>query len=61
MLGEVVRFHRRARRVLADPTDDGSQTLSQFLAEGNFSPYFIGALHDPGGLGRVVLLPRHRR
>ena len=47
MLGEVVRFHRRAHRVLADPNDDGSQTLSQFLSEGHFSPYFVGHFMTP--------------
>ena len=51
MLGEVVRFHRHARRVLAqgqpaEPatgTDDhaGDVTLGEFLAIGGYSPYFV--------------------
>ena len=47
MLGEVVRFHRRARRVLADEGADGSQTLAKFLAEGHFSPYFVSHFMTP--------------
>ena len=42
MLGEVPRFHRRARRLL-EQTDDGvddGQTLGEFLEEGRFSAYF---------------------
>jgi predicted NAD/FAD-binding protein len=38
MLAEVVKFHRRARVVLAG--DDEQLTLSQFLRAGRFSPYF---------------------
>ena len=38
MLGEVLRFHRRARAFLAGPESD--QTLDSFLDEGRFSPYF---------------------
>ena len=38
MLTEVVRFHRRANAVLAG--DDEQLTLSQFLHEGRFTPYF---------------------
>ncbi|MFF7250281.1 NAD(P)/FAD-dependent oxidoreductase [Embleya sp. NPDC008237] len=42
MLGEVVRFHRRARALLArEPRgSDGHPTLGEFLADG-FSPYFV--------------------
>ena len=47
MLAEVLRFHRAGPRVLADPNDDGSQTLREFLAEGNFSPYFVGHFMTP--------------
>lgn len=47
MLVEVVRFHRRARAVLADETADGTQTLAQFLAAGRFSPYFVGHFMTP--------------
>ncbi len=45
MLTEVVRFHRRARRVL-DRDDDG-QTLSEFLAAGRFSKYFTAHFMTP--------------
>jgi predicted NAD/FAD-binding protein len=38
MLGEVVRFHRRAKALLASADD--AQTLREFLTEGGFSPYF---------------------
>jgi predicted NAD/FAD-binding protein len=47
MLVEVVRFHRRARAVLADESADGTQTLAQFLAAGRFSAYFIGHFMTP--------------
>ena len=44
-LGEVPRFHRAARRLLAAETagassGDGNQTLGEFLDEGGFSRYF---------------------
>ncbi len=39
MLGEVVRFHRHARRVLADDRA-GDVTLGAFLAIGGYSRYF---------------------
>lgn len=39
MLGEVVRFHRHARRVLADERA-GDITLGAFLAVGGYSRYF---------------------
>lgn len=44
MLGEVLRFHRHARRVLADTTgaDGGDDlTLGTFLAIGGYSRYFV--------------------
>jgi predicted NAD/FAD-binding protein len=44
LLSEVVRFHRRARALLAAPTtasDDASaETMDEFLARGRFSRYF---------------------
>lgn len=40
MLGEVVRFHRHARRVLADDRA-GDVTLGAFLAIGGYSRYFV--------------------
>jgi uncharacterized protein len=45
MLGEVVRFHRRARALL-DREDDG-QTVRQFLATGRFSSYFVAHFMTP--------------
>ena len=39
MLGEVVRFHRHARRLLADERA-GDVTLGAFLAVGGYSRYF---------------------
>ncbi|MFC4945459.1 NAD(P)/FAD-dependent oxidoreductase [Pseudonocardia sp. GCM10023141] len=40
MLAEVVRFHRHARRVLADERA-GDVTLGAFLAIGGYSRYFV--------------------
>ncbi|MFC0436711.1 NAD(P)/FAD-dependent oxidoreductase [Kutzneria buriramensis] len=40
MLGEVVRFHRHARRVMADERA-GDVTLGAFLAIGGYSTYFV--------------------
>jgi len=45
MLGEVVRFHRRARALLE--RDDDGQTVREFLAAGNFSPYFVAHFMTP--------------
>ena len=45
MLGEVVRFHRRARALLE--SDDDAQTVRQFLATGKFSPYFVAHFMTP--------------
>ncbi|MCK2240880.1 MULTISPECIES: FAD-dependent oxidoreductase [unclassified Crossiella] len=39
LLGEVTRFHRHARRLLADP-DTWDVTLGAFLAIGGYSRYF---------------------
>jgi len=48
MLAEVRRFHRHARRVLADEragsddhTDDDTVTLGAFVAAGGYSRYFV--------------------
>ncbi|MFJ9516926.1 NAD(P)/FAD-dependent oxidoreductase [Kitasatospora sp. NPDC101801] len=46
MLAEVPRFHRRARRLLADP-DAGEPSLRRFLADGNFSAYFVSHFMTP--------------
>ncbi|MFJ9690915.1 NAD(P)/FAD-dependent oxidoreductase [Kitasatospora sp. NPDC101183] len=46
MLGEVPRFHRRARALLADP-GAGEPTLRGFLAAGGFSPYFTSHFTTP--------------
>ncbi|WP_093864567.1 FAD-dependent oxidoreductase [Streptomyces sp. TLI_053] len=46
MLAEVPRFHRRARRLLADP-DAGEPSLREFLAAGRFGPYFVSHFMTP--------------
>jgi predicted NAD/FAD-binding protein len=45
MLGEVTRFHRRARALLAG--DDEAVTLHEFLAAGRFSRYFEAHFMTP--------------
>lgn len=40
MLGEILRFHRHARRLIAEP-DTGDTTLGAFLAIGGYSRYFV--------------------
>jgi predicted NAD/FAD-binding protein len=45
MLGEVVRFHRRAKALL-DGSDD-TMTVRQFLRAGRFSPYFTAHFMTP--------------
>ncbi len=45
MLGEVLRFHRAARRLLAAGSD--TQTLGEFLAAGRYSDYFISHFAMP--------------
>ena len=52
MLAEVVRFHRHARRVLADSTDHpqggaAEPTLGEFLDIGRYSPFFIAHFMTP--------------
>jgi predicted NAD/FAD-binding protein len=46
LLAEVPRFHRLARRLLADPAV-GEPTLRQFLAAGGFSRYFTSHFVTP--------------
>ncbi|MFJ9952379.1 NAD(P)/FAD-dependent oxidoreductase [Kitasatospora sp. NPDC091207] len=46
MLAEIPLFHRRARRLLADPSGR-EQTLSAFLREGGFTAYFTGHFMTP--------------
>jgi predicted NAD/FAD-binding protein len=41
MLTEVPRFHRAARKLLATQGESGDQPLSEFLAQGHYSPYFV--------------------
>ncbi|MBW0104744.1 NAD(P)/FAD-dependent oxidoreductase [Pseudonocardia sp. KRD291] len=41
MLGEVVRFHRHARRLLDGGDDAGDVTLGAFLTIGGYSRYFV--------------------
>jgi predicted NAD/FAD-binding protein len=42
LLAEIVRFHRRARALLAEPAEaaGSAQTMDEFLAAGRFSSYF---------------------
>src|ERR1700712_673963 len=47
MLTEVPRFHRAARKLLATQGEQGDQTLSQFLTEGGYSPYFVRHFMTP--------------
>jgi predicted NAD/FAD-binding protein len=50
MLGEVVRFHRRARRLLATTADGGGPddtTLAEFVRAGRFSTYFVDHFMAP--------------
>ncbi|WP_354643703.1 NAD(P)/FAD-dependent oxidoreductase [Kitasatospora camelliae] len=46
MLAEVPLFHRRARRLLAEP-EAGDPTLREFLRRGGFSPYFVSHFMTP--------------
>ncbi|WP_244178776.1 NAD(P)/FAD-dependent oxidoreductase [Streptomyces rubellomurinus] len=46
MLAEVPRFHRLARRLLADPAA-GDPSLREFLAAESFSPYFVSHFMTP--------------
>jgi len=45
MLGEVVRFHRQARALLAGGDDE--LTVREFLAAGRFTPYFAAHFMTP--------------
>ena len=45
MLGEVKRFHRQAKELLAG--DDDAETLSEFLRRGEFSQYFVSHFVTP--------------
>jgi predicted NAD/FAD-binding protein len=45
MLTEVVRFHRRARSLLAG--NDDKCTLSEFISRHHFSEYFVGHFVTP--------------
>jgi len=50
MLAEVARFHRAARRLLAQagtPGSAGEQSLGDFLRDGGFSPYFTAHFAVP--------------
>ena len=46
MLTEVLRFHRRARALLASP-GSADETLGAFLDRGGFSPYFRAHFMTP--------------
>ena len=47
MLGEVVRFHRHARSVLAAGERVDEPTLGEFLAAGGYSAYFVSHFMTP--------------
>jgi len=47
MLGEVLRFHRAARALLAAEGTGGDQPLGEFVAAGRFSPYFVNHFLTP--------------
>ena len=48
MLGEIIRFHRAADRVLrADAAGDGLETLDAFLDRHRFSSYFVDYFITP--------------
>ena len=47
MLLEIPRFHRRARAVLANDSDESDQTLRDFLDEGGFTPGFVRHFMEP--------------
>ena len=48
MLGEIVRFHRAAMRLLRDDTAEGDQeTLEAFLKRHRFSSYFVDYFVTP--------------
>ena len=49
MLGEIPRFHRRARALLAtqDSGSDNDQSLREFLDAGGFSPHFVRHFMEP--------------
>jgi predicted NAD/FAD-binding protein len=49
MLGEVRRFHREARTLIARPEGPGDrdQTLGDFLRRGRFSDYFLRCFMEP--------------
>ncbi|MFD5510311.1 NAD(P)/FAD-dependent oxidoreductase [Streptomyces sp. NPDC059761] len=47
LLAEVPLFHRRARALLAGDGAPQQLTLRAFLADGGFSPYFVGHFITP--------------
>ncbi len=49
MLGEIIRFHRAAKRLLREDAtaDDDLETLEAFLSRHRFSPYFIDFFITP--------------
>jgi predicted NAD/FAD-binding protein/DUF1365 family protein len=47
MLLEIPRFHRRARVVLANDTDESDQTLRDFLDQGGFTAGFVRHFMEP--------------
>lgn len=48
MLAEVPKFHRAAHTLLAAPEGgDGDETLGEFVARGQYSPYFVAHFLSP--------------
>ncbi|MGU3431459.1 NAD(P)/FAD-dependent oxidoreductase [Actinomycetes bacterium M1A6_2h] len=47
MLREITRFHRQARELLASPDTDDSVTVDDFVAMGEYSPYFTAHFMTP--------------
>lgn len=48
MLAEIKRFHRRARRLLADPdADDKALSLGDFVQQSGFSQFFLDRFLTP--------------
>ena len=61
MLAEIPRFHRRARRLLAEPaTRRATRRCASSSREGRFSAYFLRHFMEPARRGRLVVRPRRR-
>ncbi|MCW2540767.1 MAG: amine oxidase [Frankiales bacterium] len=47
LVAEILRFHRQARALLADPAGDAGLTFGEFLRRGRFTPYFRAHFATP--------------